>query len=174
MPAIESGKRNIILCGFMATGKSSVGKQLASLMHYDFVDMDTEIEKETGLSIPEIFSTRGEQEFRALESEMVKTLATQKSYVIATGGGTIVNPENLKALKRNGILVALTADPETILSRVGSGEDRPMLSGGDKADRIAVLMQERAHVYAQADITIDTAALSIEEVAQSILNSLKL
>jgi len=162
-------KRNVVLCGFMATGKSSVGKRLAAMMHYDFLDMDAEIEAETGMSIPRIFETRGEAAFRALESEMAEKASSRSGCVIATGGGTIANPENLRILKYGGTVITLTADPEIILSRVGSAEDRPMLAGGDKKERIASLMQERAEAYARADITVDTSSLSIDEAAKKIL-----
>ena len=165
-------KRNIYLCGFMATGKSSVGKRLASLLRYDFLDMDSAIEEESGMSIPQIFSTRGETVFRAMESKMVEKLAARNRYVIATGGGTIVNARNLEILKHSGTVVTLTADIQTILSRVGSGEDRPMLKGDDLRKRIAALMDERAHAYAQADMIIDTSTLTIDEVAQRIVTSL--
>jgi shikimate kinase len=166
-------KRNIYLCGFMATGKSSVGKRLASLLHYDFLDMDTAIEEESGMSIPQIFSNRGEAAFRAMESRMVEKLAARSRYVIATGGGVIVNARNIEILKHSGIVVTLTADIRTILSRVGSGEDRPMLKGNDLEKRTAALMEERAHAYAQADMIIDTSTLTIDEVAQHILTSLE-
>jgi len=165
----SSVKENIYLCGFMATGKSSVGKRLASLLDYTFLDMDAVIEQEAEMTIPQIFSSRGEPAFRALESDLVHRLASQSGIVVATGGGAIANPKNLEALKNSGTVITLTADPETILLRVGSGEDRPMLKGGNKAERIATLMEERAHAYAQADITVDTSSLGIDETARHIL-----
>ncbi len=142
-------------------------------MQYEFLDMDTVIETETGMAIPEIFDRDGEAAFRVMETDLVGRLAGKSGCVIATGGGTIVNPDNLKMLKNSGIVITLTADPQTILSRVGSGEDRPMLAGGDKTERIAQLIKKRAHAYAQADITVDTASRSIDEVAQFILDTLK-
>jgi|WetSurMetagenome_2_1015567.scaffolds.fasta_scaffold114213_1 shikimate kinase len=166
-------KRNLILCGFMATGKSSVGKRLASLVGYDFLDMDACIEAEEGISIPRIFAERGEAAFRALESKMVERIAKSRAYVIATGGGTVVNPLNLEKLKSCGILINLTADIDTIISRAGSGEDRPMLMQGDRRERIRSLMEQRAQAYAQADLTIDTSSGAIEEVAQLILDRLR-
>ena len=165
-------KRNIILCGFMATGKSSVGKRLAANLHYRFLDMDSLIEEETGMTIPQIFSSQGEPAFRALESRMVERIAGWSGYVVATGGGTIVNPQNLETLKRCGVVITLAADISTILQRVGSGEDRPMLKG-DRLERIQTLMEQRAPAYAKADIVLDTSALSIDEAAHLILNRLK-
>lgn len=173
MTGKENTKRNIYLCGFMATGKSSVGKRLASLLHYDFLDMDTVIEQEEEMTIPQIFASRGEPAFRALESDLVRRLAAQSRKVIATGGGVIANRENLDLLKSSGTVITLTADPGTILIRVGSGEDRPMLKGGNKAERIATLMKERAHAYAQADLTVDTTSMTVNEVARHIRNLLE-
>ena len=166
-------KRNIVLCGFMATGKSSVGKRLASMVSYDFLDMDAAIEAEEGISIPQIFASSGEPAFRALESRMVERIAGQTRCVIATGGGTIVNPQNLQSLKRSGFVVTLTADIPTILFRVGEGEDRPMLQAEDRVERIRALLEQRAEAYAQADITLDTSLLTIDEVAQQILDRLR-
>lgn len=165
-------KRNVILCGFMATGKSSVGKRLAAILDYDFLDMDAAIEAEEGISIPQIFSSRGEPAFRKLESSLVDRIAELSRSVIATGGGTIVDPRNLEKLKRCGILVNLTADIQTILLRAGSGDDRPMLRAADREERIRALMEQRAHAYAQADFSIDTSALSIDDVVQRIVDKL--
>jgi shikimate kinase len=164
---------NVILCGFMATGKSSVGKKLASLLDYDFLDMDKQIEAEEGVSIPQIFSTRGEAAFRELESLMVEKVAARRRCVIATGGGTVVNPRNLEMLKRCGALVTLTADIPTILMRAGSGDDRPMLRAADRVERIQSLLRQRTHAYSQADITVDTSSLTIDEAAQFIADQLK-
>lgn len=171
---MEAGKRNnVILCGFMATGKSSVGKRLAAILGYDFLDMDAAIEAEQGISIPRIFSSRGESAFRALESEMVDKVAQRSRCVIATGGGTVVNPRNLEKLKSCGFVVNLTADIETILSRAGTGDDRPMLQHSDRRERIRILLEQRTPFYAQADMSIDTSCLGIDEIAQLIAARLK-
>ncbi len=170
---IAAERRNIILCGFMATGKSAVGQRLAGIIDYDFLDMDTLIEAETGMSIPQIFSTRGEPAFRKLESQMTEHLAERQRCVIASGGGTIANQQNLEVLQRNGIVITLTADPQVILSRIGTGDDRPMLRGNNKLERIAMLMEQRAEAYAKADIIVDTSSKSIEDVVQFILDRLR-
>ena len=166
-------KRNIFLCGFMATGKSSVGRQLAAAMQYEFADMDDLIEKETGMPIPQIFASQGEPAFRAIESRVVERIAGWSGYVIATGGGTIVNPQNLQTLKLCGVVVCLTADIQTILARAGTGETRPMLQGGDKLERIRQLLQLREPFYAQADIAVDTSHLTIEQVVKQIMERLQ-
>ncbi len=166
-------KKNIILCGFMATGKSSVGQRLAAILGRDFVDLDSWIESEAGMPIHRIFSTLGEPAFRALEVRMVERVAEKTGCVVAAGGGAIVNPKNLEALKRNGIVITLTADPQIILSRVGTGDDRPLLRGEGKAEQIRLLMAQREEAYAKADIVVDTSSMDVDEVARHILNRLR-
>lgn len=139
------------------------------MMGYEFLDMDEVIESEQGIPIPQIFSTRGEAAFRELESELVGRVAELKKYVVATGGGTIVKPENLATLKSCGILVTLTADIEAILARVGSGEGRPMLKDPNVRERIQNLLAQRAGSYAQTDITFDTSSMGIDEVARRLM-----
>ncbi|HSB72734.1 MAG TPA: 3-dehydroquinate synthase [Candidatus Methylomirabilis sp.] len=167
-------KRNIILSGFMATGKTSVGAELARLLRYEFLDLDSLIEAEAGMSISQIFSTQGEEAFRAMEARMVERVTTRTGCVVATGGGAIVNPRNLEALRRCGVIVSLTAAPEAVLSRIGPGEDRPMLRGGDRRERIRELMERRASAYAQADVIVDTSSRTVEQVAECILMALHL
>jgi len=157
----------------MGTGKSSVGKRLAELTHYDFLDLDAAIEAEAGISIPQIFSSQGESAFRALESRMVERVPRQTGLVIGAGGGTVVDPKNLEILRSRCFLITLTADIPTILRRTGSGGDRPMLIGGDRVERIRTLLQKRAPAYSQADIVLDTSALTIEEVAKRLVELLR-
>jgi 3-dehydroquinate synthase len=172
--AMKKGKRNIILGGFMATGKSSVGRRLAILLGYDFFDLDTLIAAEAGMPISQIFSSQGEGAFRALETRMVERLASRTACVVATGGGTIVNPRNLEALKRSGVVVTLTADPDTISARIGPTDDRPMLWGGDKRERVRQLLEQRADAYAKADLIVDASAHTIDHVVNHILDFLTL
>jgi shikimate kinase len=166
-------KRNIILCGFMATGKSTVGKRLAVRAQYQFLDMDALIEEETGMSIPQIFSSQGEPAFRALESRMVERIAERTGCVVATGGGAIVNPKNLEILKRCGVVISLTADVKTILRRTGKGDTRPLLKGEGKVERIRQLMMQREPFYAQADIVLDTSTLNIKQVVNRLVERLR-
>ena len=171
---MDSGdKRNIVLCGFMATGKSSVGRRLAEMVHYDFLDLDAAIEADAGMSIPEIFSSKGEPEFRALESLMVERIAEKAGCVIAAGGGTIVNPQNLARLKSSGVIITLTAEVPTILQRIGTGEDRPMLWEGDRTEKIRALLEKRKEAYSKADIILDTSVLTIDEVARQLVERLR-
>ncbi len=170
----KAARRNIIVTGFMATGKSSVGRRLAIRLGYDFLDLDTLIAAEAGMSISQIFANQGEDSFRALESRMVDRVAGRAGCVVATGGGTIVNPRNLEALKRSGVVISLTADPDTILSRVGPVDDRPMLWGGDTRERIRLLLEQRAQAYARADLIVDASAQAIDSVVNHILDFLAL
>jgi shikimate kinase len=165
-------KRNIILAGFMATGKSSVGRRLAVRLGYEFVDLDTLIEAEAGMPVPQIFETQGQAAFRELEARMVQQAAGRTGCVIATGGGAIVDSRNLETLKRSGVVIALTADPEIILSRIGGAEDRPMLRGGEKRERIRLLLEERAAAYAKADLTVDTSDRTVDEVVDHLMDFL--
>jgi shikimate kinase len=166
-------KRNIFLCGFMATGKSSVGRRLAEAVHCEFLDMDALIEAEAGMTIAEIFSSQGEPAFRAMESRMVERIAERSGCVVATGGGTIVNPQNLEKLKRCGVVIALTADIPTILQRSGKENTRPLLQTADRLERIRTLMGQRAPFYAQADIVLDTSSLNINEVVDILADRLR-
>ncbi len=163
---------NIILCGFMATGKSTVGRALAEELGYEFLDLDDLITSVAGMPIPEIFARQGEPAFRELESRMAEEVSGRSRHVVATGGGTIVNRRNLEALQRTGLVVTLTANPETILSRVGSGEDRPMLWGGDKLEKIRALIAVRSEAYSRADLIVDTTDRSVAQIVQEIVDFL--
>jgi len=166
------GKDNVVLCGFMATGKSSVGRRLAELANFEFVDLDAAIEAEEGVPISRIFAERGEAAFRELESRMVRRLAARSGLVIATGGGTVVNPLNLAALKERGVVVALTADVPTILRRTEGDASRPLLQTEDREGKVRALLEKRAAAYSQADVVIDTSPLSVEEVTRAALRAL--
>jgi shikimate kinase len=161
--------RNIVLTGMMGTGKTTVGHYLADRLQLPFYDCDELIEQESGLSIPAIFRDRGEAVFRAVERAVVSRLAEVEGCVIATGGGTIVDSENLRRLQVHGDIVCLTAAPERILERTRGMEHRPLLWSPDKLERIREVMRLRAPIYAQVGEPIDTTDLSVEEVAALIL-----
>ena len=161
--------RNIVLAGMMGTGKTAVGFYLAEFLKVPFYDVDTLIEQEAGMSIPEIFEKEGEAYFRALERQVVTRLSERGGCVIATGGGTVVDPENLHLLRRTGEVICLTATPERILERVEGMEHRPLLKHRDTLQRIRELMALRASSYAQVGAAIDTTDLTIDEVAVKVL-----
>ena len=161
--------RNLVFTGMMGTGKTAVGRYLAAQLKIPFYDLDELIEQETGLDIPAIFRERGEAVFRELEREVVSRLSGIHGCIIATGGGTLVDPENLQHLRRHGEIICLTAAPERIVERVEGMEHRPLLWHADKLDRIKEVMRIRAPVYAQVGEPIDTTDLSVEEVAAQVL-----
>lgn len=162
-------KKNIVLTGFMGTGKTSTGRVLARKLGTRFIDTDKLIEKEAGILIREIFEKLGEPHFRRLEREIVKKVSEENGVVIAVGGGAIVNPANLADLKGHGIVVSLTASPEVILSRVEKNLDRPLLKVEDKLGKIKELIASRAPFYEKSDMTVDTDGKNPEQVADEIL-----
>ena len=140
--------QNIILTGFMGTGKSTVGRLLAVQLAYQFVDTDEWIVAQNGRSIATIFAQFGEATFRQWEARAAQTLATERELVIATGGGLMLNPDNEAALAQSGLIICLTAQPDTILARIQADETkRPLLNQPDPAQQIEQLLQERAAVY---------------------------
>jgi len=165
--------KNVVLLGFMGTGKSIVGRRLAVELQYRFVDTDSLIEERTGKKIPEIFSQEGEEHFRSLESEVVAEVAGWEGHVISTGGGVPLNPLNLDCLEKQGILVCLITRPEVILRRVKrrSGQ-RPLLQTPDPLRKIKALLSERNAAYNRARIRVDTSDIPIKKSVQRILKQL--
>jgi len=160
---------SIILIGFMGTGKTEVGRLLANRLSLDFVDLDDLIAERAGLSVPAIFDTSGEPRFRALETEAIRSLATRSPFVLATGGGAMLNPENADLLRLYGMVVLLRASPAVILQRVAQGERRPMLEDApDPLARVKQLLNERKPAYSLADYSLDTSRISPEAAANSI------
>ncbi|MBE3588665.1 MAG: shikimate kinase [Thermoanaerobacteraceae bacterium] len=166
--------KNIVLIGFMGTGKSTVGRRLAARLGREFVDTDEEIERVTGKTIPQLFARDGEIRFRSEEALVVKKVAARQDLVVATGGGVVLNPENVRVLRENGVLIGLTAGPEVIYQRVKRKRNRPLLNGpGDTLDRIRELLAAREKAYAVADFTVDTGRHDLEEVVKMIVEYLK-
>ncbi len=160
---------NIILTGFMATGKTVVSKRLAEKLGYRFVDTDQQIERYTKKSVSDIFTQAGEAEFRRLEKLLLHWLIHYERAVISSGGGMIVNPDNLKELKKMGKIICLTASPEVILERIKHETQRPLLHNPDPLSKIKELLVKREASYTNADYTIDTSQLSVEEVVEQII-----
>ena len=161
--------RNIILTGFMGTGKTAVGREIAARMGRPFVDLDDLIVQRAGKSIPEIFAQDGEPAFRALEAAICGEMAAPAGLVIATGGGAVVNPANREALAAGGTVICLEADLETILQRVGRGDDRPMLASPDRVARIRELLAARAEAYAALPYHLDRTHLTIPATAERVM-----
>ena len=166
--------RNIALCGFMGTGKSAVGRLVAEQLHFAFLDTDTVIEARASKTIGQIFEEEGEAAFRELERRLVKELVVRDRTVIATGGGLVVNPENIESLKEHAVVVCLWASPETIWSRVKNQNHRPLLKEADPLGAIRRLLAERAPFYKQANALLNTELRSPREVAQQVLHQFRL
>ena len=169
---------NIILVGFMATGKTHVGRCLSQLTGWPLHDADDEIVRRAGCSIEDIFSRDGEGAFRDLERQVIADLCSGKNRVISAGGGAFVQPANRDTMLRRGLVFCLSATPETIYARVqkDAGPNapvRPLLAGDDPLQRIRGLLQTRAEAYSHAHHMIPTNCLAVEEVAGQILGLLK-
>lgn len=166
--------RNIVLIGFMGTGKTVVGRRLARRLGRQFVDTDAALEEVTGLSIPAFFERYGVVRFRSEESLLVKKLAHQGNLVIATGGGTVLNPDNVKDLMEHGILIRLTASPEVLHKRLHNIKNRPLLKRGNLKETVDRLLAERDHAYDMAEYVVDTGTVSPEQVVTKIVDYLRL
>ena len=161
---------NIVLTGFMASGKSTVGKILAERLNYRFVDTDRLIEERCAMAIEDIFALQGEPAFRALEEQVARELGKLSGLVIATGGKLLLNPVNALALAARGHIFCLTASPEEIVRRVSGdgGAKRPLLHGDHPRERIFALFAERREAYRRF-MQIDTEGKSPQEVADEVL-----
>jgi shikimate kinase len=166
---------NIALFGFMAVGKSVVGRLIAQRLDLTFIDLDDMIMNRAGKPITAIFEEDGETRFREIEKAVAREVSARGGQVIACGGGTLINSENLENLKKSSVMILLTADPETILKRVESdGDSRPLLKAPDTLERIKSLLCARSSSYLKAaDIVVDTSYRTPEEVAEDILLRLK-
>lgn len=160
---------NLVLTGFMGTGKSTVGREVARRLARPFVDMDAEIAARAGKSIPEIFAEDGEPTFRALEAELCAELSARRGLVIATGGGALVDPENRARMLAAGTVVCLTGDLEALLERTRADvEERPLLEGADARARASHLMTTRSEAYRAIPWQVDTTDRSVAEVADVV------
>ncbi len=166
-------KNNIVLCGFMGCGKTTVGKALAQRLNLQFVDSDTVIEQVQGKTVTEIFAQNGEAYFREIERNVIKSLVAKSGLVIATGGGAVLNPENVNALKTNGTVVFLDVSKNEVLKRLKDDTTRPLLQRPDRETAVDELLNARRPCYiAAADIAVnaDSDALT---VAEEIIKQLK-
>lgn len=166
---------NIVLIGYRCSGKTSVGKILSEELRRDFLDTDTLISERIGSSIGAFVSTSGWNQFRDMERETIKEISAKDNLIIATGGGVVMDQENVKNLKMKGRIFWLDADTETLRKRMKkdqkAGNLRPPLSGINPIDEVADVLNERRLLYEQAsDVVIDTTQSSEQEVAGLILN----
>jgi shikimate kinase len=170
----QQSKRNIALTGFMAVGKTAVGRALARKLKRRFIDLDKVIEKAGGMKVREIFAQKGEPYFRQLEKQCLAEVLQEQGQVIATGGGAVMDDENLKVLLEKSHLVCLMASPQVILKRLGNGANRPLLKGVHRKEQLEELLHQRENNYRQARAFVDTGELSVGEVVEKIISLLNL
>ncbi len=169
---------NIVLTGFMGTGKTTVGKRLAVELKLKFVDTDKLIEEEAKLRIREIFSLYGEGRFREIEKNIIRKLSSGSfghGLVVSTGGGAVIAPENRAALRSWAKVICLKATADAILKRAGNNEVRPLLNlkGADKRAEVERLLKEREEPYRDCDFELDTTDLGVEGAVKAIREFLK-
>jgi shikimate kinase len=163
---------NIVLIGFMGTGKSATGKIIAADLKYTFLDTDAQIEATGQRTINQIFASEGEAYFRGLERQVAAKISLLDHTVVATGGGFVLNPDNLRVLRANSVIIALTAEAEVIYERVKIDVNRPLLAVTDPLQRINELLAERSQLYLEADLVFDTSDGGPELQAKKIIEVL--
>ncbi len=159
---------NLVLIGYMGTGKTTVGKILARKLGMKFVDTDQEIERVTGMSVSDIFDKHGEIRFRSEEKAAVRRITREDNLVIATGGGAVLDRENVELLKENGLLVCLEAKPEIIHERTRRKKNRPLLRTEDPLQKIIKMLAEREPYYSLASYRIDTSRRELDDVVEAV------
>lgn len=164
--------KNIVLAGFMGTGKSEVARELSRICGMKLIDIDREIEASQEKSISEIFALQGEDQFRQIETAVIRQYASEQGVIISTGGGAVLKEENLRALQEHGMIFCLTASPETIMLRTAGNTDRPLLQSDDRLARISELLKERQPYYEKAGIMINTEGKTPFEIAEEIAGKL--
>jgi shikimate kinase len=161
--------KNLFLIGPMGAGKSAVGRQLARLLHLEFVDSDEEIEIRTGVDIPFIFEKEGEEGFRKREIKVIDKLSQREGVVLATGGGAIVDPESRNRLGARGFVIYLHTSVNQQLERTQKGRERPLLNNGDRGKILSDLMEQRDPLYREiADLIVETDGRKVQTVACEI------
>ncbi|MBN1935068.1 MAG: bifunctional shikimate kinase/3-dehydroquinate synthase, partial [Anaerolineae bacterium] len=160
---------NIVLTGFMGTGKTSVGREAARRLGRPFVDMDVEIEKRAGKAISRIFAEDGEAKFRGIEADLCAKLSHRDGLVIATGGGALIDPDNRRRMMACGPVFCLTTGADTLLARLAAAQDRPLLDVADRKAEIERLLAGRQDAYAAIPRQIDTTHLSVDEIVARVV-----
>lgn len=163
--------RNIVLVGFMGTGKTSVGRVLADRLGWIFSDTDHHVEEKAGMPVSQIFAEQGEEAFRQLETEALQELLGLQNRIIATGGGAVLKEENRRLMEEGGLVVALNAAEEVIVERVREDAARPLLAGNVE-ERVRLLMEARRTAYAFAPVQLDTGRLTVQQAAERIIGEL--
>lgn len=168
------GERHIVLVGLMGAGKTSVGKRLAQKLGLAFIDSDHAIEESANMSIPDIFKSLGEAEFRAGERRVIARLLSEPQQVIATGGGAYMDAETQARIREKGLSIWLKAELSVLMRRVARRHDRPLLANADPEATMRDLMDRRYPIYARADITILSGEQPHDVMVQSVIEAIKL
>lgn len=169
--SVPSQPSNIVLIGFMGSGKSSVGRMLARALRFQFTDTDTLIEERARMAIKDIFAEQGEERFRDRETAVLESLTNVRRHIIATGGGIVTQPRNLPILHKLGWVVLLQADPDELFRRVARNKDRPLLQVPDPLEKVKEMLAERQPLYdAAADFRVDSTSMKREEVVDIVLS----
>ena len=165
---------NVVLCGFMGCGKTTVAKLLAARLNMDCIDLDQYIEHTTGMRVSEIFEKFGEPGFRSYERHAVSAVCKTNNCVIATGGGTVLDAQNAAVLRKSGVIFFLDVSVDTVLARLQNDHSRPLLERSDKEQAIALLLSARLPLYkAACDYSINANGASPEMIAENILSIIK-
>lgn len=163
------GARNLILVGLMGAGKTSIGRLVATHLGIPFIDADAEIERVSRMTISELFTAYGEEEFRSLETRVIKRLLKGGPRVVSTGGGAFVNDRTRWHIKRKGLSVWLKADLDVLWERVNKRDTRPLLKTGDPKATLEGLMNARYPIYAEADLTVLSRDVHKDVIAKEVL-----
>ena len=166
-------RRTIALVGMMGAGKSSIGRRLATRLKVPFRDADSEIEQAAGCTVAEIFAQYGETAFRDGERKVIDRLLAEPPHVLATGGGAFIDPETRARMKVSAVSVWIKAPVDVLLSRVQRKDDRPLLKTGDPREVLERLLNERAPIYAEADLAIESENGPHAETVERIVAALK-
>ncbi len=161
--------KNIVLTGFMGSGKTEVGKELSRILGWKVIDVDDEIVKSQKTTINEIFARRGEAAFRDIEAGMIREVSRRRNVIISTGGGAVLRQENMDNLREHGVIACLWASPETVLKRTAGNNERPLLQVEDPLRKIRELLEFRRPFYEKADFMIETDEKSPFQIAKEIL-----
>jgi shikimate kinase len=167
------GRRSIVLIGMMGVGKSSIGRRLGVRLGVPFVDADAEIEKAAGMNIADIFARHGETYFRSGEARVIARLLEGGPQVLATGGGAVMNADTRAAIKAKGVSIWLNAEFDLLMRRINKRKnERPLLQTADPAATLRQLLEERAPVYAQADLTVQSREVPHDAIVSEIMRAL--
>ena len=164
---------NLVLVGFMGTGKTEVSREFAGRFGMRYLSIDKMIEEREGMSIRDIFKEKGEEYFREVEKNIIKEISNMDGLVIDAGGGVVLDSENMENLNNSGVVICLKARPEVILDRMENKTDRPLLNVEDKLTKINEILDSRRVYYDKIEKSIDTSDLTIDEVVEQVKSLVK-